>query len=176
MGIDARVKTHLRVRKGDGTDYQEIAGAGEAIATIMLGRDEADEGHVVLLRRRYLHELADELKKVTPEEMTDADAGRLKTFLIKSKEAERARGFLCKGAGTKEAGPLGTRFSIAVAPEKKAESAWLQFMLSIDDDALHELFAADPLIVVDDAAEEPGGPPPAADVVVENGPADHHAP
>ncbi|MFN3945304.1 MAG: hypothetical protein ACK4K7_10270 [Allosphingosinicella sp.] len=104
------------------------------------------------MRRRYLHELTDALTKIKTEDLDEPDAARLKTFLLGSKESERARGFLTKGALVKEAGPLGTRFLIAVAPEKKADSAWLQFVLSVDDAGMEELLAADPLFTV---ADEP---------------------
>ena len=169
MGIDARVKAHLRVKNGKGTDFREIAIEDCAIAPIMLGRGEGDQGHLVLLRRRYLHELTDALTKIKPDELVEPDRTRLKTFLLGSKESERARGFLTKGALVKEAGPLGTRFLIAVAPEKKADSAWLQFVLSVDDAGMEELLAADPLFSVADesvaapalAAEQAGQADPA---------------
>lgn len=167
MGIDAAVRAHIRVKSGKGTDFREIPIEHGAIATIMLGRGDGEQGHLVLLRRRYLHDLADALTKIKLEDLTETDAERLKTFLLDKKEAERARGFLAKGALTKEAGPLGTRFSIAVAPEKKADSAWLQFLLSIDDEGMEELLAADPLFTLDSHQESPMAPPQADGVDAE---------
>ena len=150
MGINAKVKAYIRVKKGKGTDFIEVTVEGGAVATIMLGRGEGEQGHIVLLRRRYLHELTDALTKVKAEDLDGPDAERLKNFLLEKKGAERASGFLTKGALMKEAGPLGTRFLIAVTPEKKTDSAWLQFLLCVDDAAMEELLAADPLFSVSD--------------------------
>ena len=145
MGVDAKVRVFLRVNDGKGTSFRELDVPEHATATIVLGRGDAESGHLVLLRRRYLHELADVLRKVKAADLPDEDGKRLHTFLLDSREAERARGFLAKGSSIKEGGPLGTRFAIGTKPDTKKDSPWLQFLLELDDEALDELLAADPL-------------------------------
>lgn len=159
MGVDATVRAYLRVRAGGATEFRELPIQDGAIATIMLGRGDGEKGHAVLLRRRYLHDVADELRKVDSRDLTEEDVKRRDTFLLESKEAERARGFLSKGAPTVETGPLGTRFSIAVQPENKTSSAWLQFLLTLNNEAMEELVAADPFFVAEAAPAE-GAPVP----------------
>lgn len=154
MGVDANVTVHLRVKEAKGVAFKAVEVPGIATATVLPERGDLAKGHRVLLRRSYVHALIDALRKVDLETLQSDDASKLSDFLREKNEAQLISGFLIKGAGTKDKGPLATTLKIASGPDRGKDAAWLQFTLKLSEEAMEELVSVDPAMVIDDVTEE----------------------
>lgn len=153
MGVDAKIAVWIRKKKGKGSDFAQIKLTSPAIATIMLGRGSVEEGHLVLLRRHFVHELVDYLADEDLKEYEQEDSKKVSDFLKEQNQQKLLRGFLTAGSKTKSQGPLGTTFRLNTAPDKSANGTWLQFLLELSNEGIEELSAIDPLAAVSAVGE-----------------------
>ncbi|MCA9107189.1 MAG: hypothetical protein H6877_08135 [Rhodobiaceae bacterium] len=152
MGVDANVTAHLRVKNGQGTEFQIVKLSGPTTATVLPERGDASKGHRVLFRRSYIHGLIDKLRGIDPATLVAEDAQKLADFLKEKNEDQLFSGFLIKGAAIKEKGPLSTTISIASKPNRGNDAAWLQFVLQLSDEAMEDLLSIDPSMMLSDEA------------------------
>lgn len=158
MGVDATVTVQLRVKEANGTTFHVLEVPGVTTATVLPERGDMAKGHRVLMRRTYVHALVDALRDVDVATLTPEDGAKRTEFLREKNEDLLISGFLIKGAGTKDKGPLGTTIKIASKPDRDRDAAWLQFTLKLSDEAMEELVSVDPSMVLEDAAELPAQP------------------
>lgn len=156
MGVDANVTAHLRVKNGQGTDFQVLKFSGPTTATVLPERGDAIKGHRVLFRRSYVHVLIDNLRGIDPATLVAEDAQKLTEFLKEKNEDQLFSGFLIKGAAIKEKGPFSTTISIASKPDRGKDAAWLQFVLQLSDEAMEDLLSIDPSMMLPDEAPNDG--------------------
>lgn len=152
MGVDAEVTAHLRIRKGQGTDFQMLDLPNVSTATVLPERGDVTRGHRVLLRRSYVHGLIDKLRAIDPSTLAAEDAAKLADFLLEKNEDQLFNGFLIKGAVTKDKGPLSTTMTIASKPDRRKDAAWLQFVLKLSEEAMEDLMSIDPSMILSDEA------------------------
>ena len=152
MGVDSKVTAWLRKKNGKGLAFEQLQVKSESIATIVLERADAQKGHKVLLRRKYVYALMDQLRDIKADELEQADAQKLAELLKEKNENILISGFLTDGSLTKDKGPLGTKIIIAQKPDSKQDAPWLQLLLSLSEDAMEELLTVDPRL---EAAAEP---------------------
>jgi hypothetical protein len=148
MGVDATVTAHLRIKNGQGTDFQILELPDVPTASVLPERGDVTKGHRVLLRRSYVHGLIDKLRAIDVSTLTAEDAAKLADFLREKNEEQLFNGFLIKGAGTKDKGPLATTMTIATKPDRGKEAAWLQFVLKLSEEAMEDLLSVDPSMIV----------------------------
>jgi len=155
MGVDAKVTAWLRMKKGGKVKFEKCTIKEEsAIATVLLERAEAKSGHKVLLRRRYVHALLDNLREVDPAELPVEDRISRDNFLKEKNEDKVINGFLREGSLTKGKGPLGTKIAIGGKPDG---NPWLQLLLELSEEAMKELRTIDPLLPIAEGPEANSG-------------------
>jgi hypothetical protein len=151
MGVDASVTVHLRVQPEKGEPaFSTLELDGKSMATVLPERGDAKLGHKVLLRRSFVHLLADKLKALDATTLTPADQAKLAEFLREKNEDQLISGFLIKGSPVKDKGPLGTSIVIGSKVDRTKDSPWLQLLLTLSDEAMEELLHVDPTLAITD--------------------------
>ena len=143
FGIKATVTAWIRTSDAsDPFKPIKIDLSSRATATIIPFRSGQKYGHRVLLRRRFVGELIDQLRNMK----NATDAQYLKPFL---KHTDKAYDKLLREGGKiNEKGPFGIGFVIGDGPHKDERAPWLQIVLKISEDAMDDFQTTDPLDIL----------------------------
>lgn len=142
LGFNATVKVWIRMQ--DASDpFKRIKIKSPNLATIILAREGQAKGHQVLFSRRFADELIDYLRNIDETGLGRDTAGPLRQAL--EKEETLYKYFLQEGIPTKSKGKYKMGLVIGNGPNKKEDAPWLQFTVSVSDEALEELQTIDPL-------------------------------
>ena len=144
IGINATATAWIKTK--DVTNpFKEIEIDSSTLATIIPPRTGQKNGHRILLRRRFVNELIDQLRAMDATKMTRGDTKLLRKALA---EPHKLYDALLRGGGfTNIKGILGARFVLGETPVEKG-APWLQIVLRISEEAMKELRIADPLVDV----------------------------
>ncbi len=94
MGVDVAINKWVRVKSDSGTSFQKLKIDADNIATVLLERGEAKNGHIVLLRRPFVHTLLDTLENFDQDTLKNDDKVRLSEFLKERNKESLLNGFI----------------------------------------------------------------------------------
>lgn len=141
IGITATATAWIRT-KNVKNPFKKIRIKSSTLATIIPQRAAEKSGHRILLRRRFVNELIDQLRTMNAI-MTRDDGKMLKKALA---EPQKLYDKFLRGDGFTDAkGIFGARFVFGGTPVKKG-APWLQIVLKISEEAMEELRILDPLV------------------------------
>ena len=109
--------------------YQQIKTSAQSVATIVPPRAGKKDVPRVLLRRRSLNDLMDELREIDLEEVNQGHRNFLKELQKKDGTNKLHDVFLEKGGRPINKETLGTGFVIGSKPKEDNSSPWLQIAL-----------------------------------------------
>ena len=150
MGIDAAAEVWVRKKNGR-SPFVRMEIKLSSIATIIPSRTGQSEryGHRVLLRRRFFNEMIDRLNDLDQDEMHEGDVANLRRVLSGDSLKGLYEGFLGVGGFTAGKRRVGMGFILGNEPSTKQDAAWLQIVLRMSTECMHELEAIDPLAATD---------------------------
>ena len=137
FGVSANVRVWYKV---PGSQLSELDPAWHGIATIV-PRREGQDGHQILLRRTFVHELLDRLQRLRNAGQTpDPALGRI----LGMQRLQFVDWLVVQGAELNAATKYGTKLTIG-KPSKRNQDSFLYIVLTTSDLALDSIRIVDPL-------------------------------
>ena len=131
------------VRTKNTPSFKEIPIESSRLATIIPSQRGQTVRHRILLRRRFVNELIDQLKSIDRQDMKKQDIQLLDDMLRSDKIYDH---FLREGGLAQAKGIFGTSFAFSDEHNANLGASWLRIVIKISEKEIEDIKMIDPLI------------------------------
>ena len=143
LGVMGDVSVWIRLKRGGGEDFEKVVVDTPTGAVLIPGREGREGqrgGSLILLGRRFVWKLVDQLREMAVNRREEFDEGDLVALeKVLTKESVFCTRILTAGGPTDTVdGKFGVSFALGEEPRRKKDAAWLQVVLSVPAQELYE--------------------------------------